>query len=859
MGRLLAAAHELKRLMSAQAVLPMTGVDRARHFRLAGRFRMVVVPVLATLLIWLLRDRSLPFLLLLALLTYPGAVVTAFTMRRREVFAPHVWLRDLMSMGFFAALAPPYIVPAMMCSLMILAFCSYTLERRATMVLAIASIISIFAAGLFAHDEVSWLSLGFYPLAVAGIVLPVTLMANTVHRWHGTNERIADALGMCLWECDDLPFAAHSMIYVYGNTERLLGLAPNARLTNSEWADLLHPDDAHINDVIDAAIAAGHDYRVRYRQVHVDGSIRWVEEVGHVELNAAGEPTRVSGLTHNIDSLIATGEQIDQLDATFDSLPLAIAILHLVDPADPTSLTLVHENAESKRINTGSPRDGRRLINLDPRLFDSGEDRGIGFVLAEVAAGGEPVTIPDTRLMIDGRIRLHSVRISPLPNHRVAVIVEDVQDVHDAREELERTAFVDPLTELPNRIRMRNEVASAPVGSLLAVLDLDRFTDINDSFGHACGDEMIAEVGRVLADAPDGVIVARVGGDEFGLLCPPGELSHIDLGRRVEAALRRPLTLPNGLTLQASASIGITIKNKAETPPDELFRQADVAVNRAKRLHSGVEVYSAASDTSTPHRMMLMGEIRRAIRGRELEMHFHPMIDCSTGRTARAEGLLRWRHPSLGLLQTGDLVDMMELSNLNSDLVQYCLAMAIEQCKAWQALGHPIPISINVGGGTVHDAELVSTVIQAVEASGLPPFSIGLELAEQHLLLGSGISQESTRRLSDAGVWLSLDHFGTGTSPLAALPHVSANALKLGRAVADDLSRGDGAMFQAISMVLHNLGLLLVVNDVDDATVAAWLTEHGADRIQGSAIAEPMEAAQLLAWHVAQLSNDHRQ
>jgi EAL domain-containing protein (putative c-di-GMP-specific phosphodiesterase class I) len=243
--------------------------------------------------------------------------------------------------------------------------------------------------------------------------------------------------------------------------------------------------------------------------------------------------------------------------------------------------------------------------------------------------------------------------------------------------------------------------------------------------------------------------------------------------------------------------------------------------------------------------MMLMGEIRRAIRDRELELQYQRIVECATGRTARFEALLRWRHPALGLLQTGDLVDMMELSNLNSDLVRYCLELAIDQCKEWQADGILIPISINVGGATVHDVELVDFIISSVTAAALPPLTIGVELAERNLLLGSGISAESTRRLSQAGVWISIDHFGTGTSPLAALPHVSANGLKMGKGVVDDLCGGSGSVLRALAMVIHNLGLVFGVSGVDDSATPQWLIENGADRMQGSAIGEPLSGREL--------------
>ncbi|MFM2072449.1 MAG: hypothetical protein RLZZ623_2712 [Actinomycetota bacterium] len=846
MSRIRAAFSDLRHLMSSHAVLSMNGIDRQRYFRLAGRLRMIAVAALATLLLWLLRDHSVPFLVLIAFVTYPGVLVTWLTLRHVGVFAPHVWLRDIVSMAFFAAIAPDYIVPAMMCSLMILAFCSYTIEHRATALLSATSIVAIAVAGVWAHQDVPWVVLAFYPLAVIGIVLPISLVSASLQRARETTNRIADVLGLCLWETSDSVGVPGSTDYIiYGNTAPLFGDAANLLITDGEWQSLLHPDDAAIGAKIDQAVAAGEDYRVRYRQLHDDGTYRWIEELGHVEVDATGAPIRVSGLTNDIDSIVRAGEKLDRLDSIVESFPIAVTILELIDVTDPLSLTIVYENDAARKVNPALDRLGQRMIDVDPRLFDTERHRGLGFRMGEVAAGGESFVVPDAHIRYDGITRLHSLRASPLPGHRAVLIIEDVHDLFEARAELERTAFVDPLTELPNRIRMCQWLTAASVGSVLIVLDLDRFTDVNDAFGHTCGDELIVEIARVLLDAPDGVEVARLGGDEFGILAPPGNGTHAELGRRIEAALRRPFTLPNGLTLQASVSIGITTKNNADTPADELLRQADVAVNRAKRLQSNIEVYSPSTDTSAPHRMMLMGEIRRAIRSRELELQYQRIVECATGRTARFEALLRWRHPALGLLHTGDLVDMMELSNLNNDLVRHSLELAIEQCKEWQTDGILIPVSINVGGGTVHDVELIDFIISAVGAAALPPLTIGVELAERNLLLGSGISAESTRRLSQAGIWISIDHFGTGTSPLAALPHVSANALKMSKDVVDGLSGGSGSVLQAMATVIHNLGLVFGVCGVDDSTTPQWLIENGADRMQGSAIGEPLSGREL--------------
>ena len=207
----------------------------------------------------------------------------------------------------------------------------------------------------------------------------------------------------------------------------------------------------------------------------------------------------------------------------------------------------------------------------------------------------------------------------------------------------------------------------------------------------------------------------------------------------------------------------------------------------------------------------------------------------------------------MGLLQSSDFVEMLELSNLNGEVTLYALTEAVSQVVAWRAAGLPAAVSVNVGGATVQDADLVGHIIELISNAALPPGTIGLELTERHLMLGSGISDQSLRRLAEAGVWLTIDHFGTGSSPLAALRQLPANALKIDKVLIDDLRSGDGSLISAIVTLAHNLGMLLTADGVDDQLSLRWLRSNGADRVQGAFVAAPMpahEIAELLIPHV---------
>ena len=845
--------RSLLSIFSSSAILPMSQIDRRRYFKAASVMRIIAIAIIGGLLIWLLRDRSGVLVATLAAWVFPGTIITWRAYRRYVVLAPYVWVRDFMTLALLAALSPALLVPAMMCILAILAFCCYTLQRRTTIVLGMLGFLSVTTAGIIDGGEMAITAVVFFPVALAAVMLPTSISAKVVHRHLSINSRIAEGLGLCLWETTDPPGRPDTQYYLYGNSSRLLGEPAGVVLTNALWESLLHPDDIDIGTQIDDAIDSGRDYRVRYRQLHTDGEFRWIEEVGQLQRNDAGVVTNLMGMTQDISRHVRIDQQLTQLDSIVENLDVSVSVGKLVDRDDPLTLTLVYENRMARQLEPDMPRVGHRLVDFNPAAFDTTNHRGLGYVMAEVARGGQPRFYRDAHLRIAAKIRLFSMVLSPLPDDHVGVVLQDLSELHEARVELERLAFNDQLTGLPNRTRLRQLLVDAPVGTVVAVLDLDKFTEINDAFGHACGDEVVIEVANIVSDSPDGVIVARLGGDEFGILVPANLHPGIDIGNRISAALRRPVVLPNGLTLQTSASIGITSKTKTDTTADELLRQADVAMNRAKRFRSGCEIYESRNDTSAPHRMMLMGELRRAIRGHELELYYQPIVDCHTGEIQRLEGVLRWRHPTLGLLQSSDFVEMLELSNLNGEVTLYALTEAVSQVVAWRAAGLPAAVSVNVGGATVQDADLVGRIIELISNAALPPGTIGLELTERHLMLGSGISDQSLRRLAEAGVWLTIDHFGTGSSPLAALRQLPANALKIDKVLIDDLRSGDGSLISAIVTLAHNLGMLLTADGVDDELSLRWLRSNGADLVQGAFVAAPMPAhdiAQLLTPHV---------
>jgi diguanylate cyclase (GGDEF)-like protein len=827
---------------TSRAVVPLTPADRECYFRIAGVARTVAIAVLGGAFMWFVRDEPTWFLALTAVIVFPGTVVTWVMIRRSGVLAPHVWLRDLLCLAAFAAVVPEFFLVSLLTSLAVLVFCAITLRRTTTFALCVVAVVAMGLAAAAHATREDVLAASLFPLAIAAVVVPTQLSAHVLQRSIDFNTRIADALNVALFERTGVAGRPTTMHHLYAPSNRRF---PN-RISEDEWLDILHPDDLPVSDEIDAAVSAGQGYHVRYRQmIERLGEYRWIEEIGHVEVD--GDGVRVQGMTRDITDAVIAEQQLQRLDLMADSIEVSISVLRLVDPDDPTSLTVVKENRAAQQVD-GRDHSGMRVIDFNRHAFDTEHHRGLGYAMAEVAAGGPAFRIADAHLRLAGEERLFSIVCSPLPDLHCVVVMQDVTDLWQARAELERLAYVDALTGLPNRTRFREALAAAPVGSVLLSLDLDRFTDVNEAFGHTCGDEMIVEVGRVLAEAPDGVVVARLGEDEFALLVPPGTGTREELVARVFQALSLPVQLPNGLVLQASASMGITTKNRLDTPADELLRQADVALNHAKQFRNTYEFYDARTDSSAPHRMMLLGELRRALTSGELELHHQPAVSARTGEICSVESLLVWRHPSLGVLSARELTEMVSLSNLNADIVLQSLREAVRHHTRWREHGFTLPVSINVEGATLHDQGLVDRMTRVIAEAGLPRHTVGLEIAERQLRLGSPDCRESLRRLAEAGFWLTIDHYGSGKTPFSALRGALVNAVKLDSGTIGEFVPSDETLFDAMTTVMHRIGLTIAAGGADDDHSFRWLVDHGVDQVQGSVVGPLMDVDQMLVF-----------
>jgi len=384
-------------------------------------------------------------------------------------------------------------------------------------------------------------------------------------------------------------------------------------------------------------------------------------------------------------------------------------------------------------------------------------------------------------------------------------------------------------------------------------VDLDRFKVVNDSLGHDVGDQVLLAVGQRLQTClRDEDTLARMSGDEFTILLDgvTGETDAVHVANRIIDALRRPFAIA-GQEIFAGASIGIALAQPGDAP-DDLVRQADLAMYRAKeRGRLRCEVYAADMTDRARRRMELESDLRRALDNAELRLHFQPEVDLSDYRVVGFEALARWEHPRHGLLLPAQFIALAEESGLIVPLGAWVLEEATRQCRIWMDAnpgGPSLRVSVNVSARQLQlQHAFVDTVAKALQDSGLPPSLLTLELTETVLLGDTQGAIPILRDVRALGVALALDDFGTGYSSLNYLKHFPISELKLDRSFVQGLGddSADAAIARSTIALAHSLGISVTAEGIELLEQLAQLQTMGCDRGQGYHFSRPVPSDQV--------------
>lgn len=623
------------------------------------------------------------------------------------------------------------------------------------------------------------------------------------------------------------------------------------------WRRLMHPDDV-------AIAGRSFDEATRHEVQSFSVEVRLRHKAGHyipvlsrymVQRDANKSAVRLSGTNMDLSERKRTEERLHQAAAVFETTREGVIV------TDANRLIIMVNNAfcditgyaEAEVVGKGPGilRSGRH----SPEFYET--------MWTSIAIAGHwQGEIWNRRK--NGEIYPQLLSISEVRNGAGAVInyvgvFADVSQIKASETKLEFLAHHDPLTQLPNRLLLRSHLehgmrAAQRENSRLALLmlDLDRFKDVNDSFGHGAGDELLQQVAERLTSRLRGMdTVARLGGDEFTVMLQ--KIAHPDdaalVANEIMTSLNKPWLLSNGAEVRIGVSIGISLFPDHGSSTQELLQHADAALYQAKHDGRGCYRYFSQSLTyAARERLDLEARLHRAIENNELRVHFQPLVDVNSGHIVGAEALVRWQDPQEGLIPPNRFIPIAESTGLIDAISQWVLTQTCMQGKKWIDAGlAPLTLAVNISARQFQHGDLGETVARILDATGFPATRLELELTESALMERDRDVTELLNRLHLIGVKLAIDDFGTGYSSLAYLKRFPLDVLKIDKGFIDNIPHraDDGAIAAAIVAMGHTLGFKVLAEGVETEGQLHFLQSLGCDLYQGYLMSKPVPAAEF--------------
>jgi diguanylate cyclase (GGDEF)-like protein len=435
-------------------------------------------------------------------------------------------------------------------------------------------------------------------------------------------------------------------------------------------------------------------------------------------------------------------------------------------------------------------------------------------------------TLPDGRII--------ETKFNPMPEDGGVIVMEDISEQVSSENEIRMLASFDPLTHLPNRRFFMNEVNRTLGGAggldpcTLLFVDLDNFKDINDTLGHSAGDKLLCSVAlRIRAQMPENAMACRFGGDEFVIVIP-GRMRSKDcaaIAEQLIAEISRPV-LVDGTSLNVGASIGI-----AQCPANgrdyaHLLKVADVALYDAKaRGRNCVSFYTEQLGEQIQDRRQIENDLRKAVDRGQLQLHFQPLVNVRRNQISTCEALLRWQHPERGMIPPGVFIPIAEEIGVISEIGEFVLREAARQCLTWP---QDVSVAVNVSSLQFRQTDVVGVVRSALAASGLSPNRLEVEVTESAMLENVAETTDTLKKLSQLGVRISLDDFGTGFSSLSYLHTLPLDKVKIDRSFIQNIENDERSMIllTGVTHLARELGLGVAVEGVEKEEQVAILKER---------------------------------
>jgi diguanylate cyclase (GGDEF)-like protein/PAS domain S-box-containing protein len=571
-------------------------------------------------------------------------------------------------------------------------------------------------------------------------------------------------------------------------------------------------------------------------------------------------------------TLAAVIERATITEALFDEKERAQVTLNSIgDAVISTDVEgrISYLNFVAERL-TGWPLEealGRPLEEVF-RIIDAESRVTLANPMAKATEENATVELPPACILIRRDGVESAVEDSSAPIHdrrgRVTGAVMVFRDVSTARALTLKLAYIaqhDSLTDLPNRSLLNDRLGQAlavarrhRTALALLYLDLDRFKHINDSLGHLVGDRLLQSVALRLSDCVRATdTVSRLGGDEFVILLSEvaQEEDAATCADKLLQAIRMPYVLDER-ELHVTASIGIVVHPGDGTAVEALLQNADSAMYEAKnRGRNNYQFYRSDLNSSAGERQTLESDLRHAIQRQELQLHYQPIVSLSTGAAAGVEALIRWQHPTLGLVLPDEFISIAEESGMIVPIGQWVLREACRQAKAWQDAGLPrLRLAVNISAVELRSREFVAGVRAILTQTRFDPRSLELELTETFLMQDSKSTALVLSAIKELGVQLALDDFGTGYSSLSYMRRFPIDTLKVDRSFVRDLTMdaSDASVVSAVINMGKSLHMRVVAEGVEAPDQLAFLKQHGCSEAQGYYFSQPLKAPEFADW-----------
>lgn len=592
------------------------------------------------------------------------------------------------------------------------------------------------------------------------------------------------------------------------------------------------------------------NYDSTYRMLHKDGSYRWIRSSGSLIKDATGKPIRFIGIARDISAQRGAEERLKQASAVFESTHEGVLI------TDHTN-TIVHINPAFSQITGYSAED---VLGKTPSMFKSGRHNADFYkALWNSLKSTDEWSGEIWNRRKNGEIlpQYQTIRLirdeNGLVSHNVAVF-SDISILKDSQSELNYLSQYDPLTGLANRKQLYARLKTTLQASIeekkdsaLFLIDLDHFKSINESLGHSIGDQVLQAIAQRINNIIDKntCTLARIGGDEFVVICEhtnnPAEAAII--AQKLIKASKESFTVNNN-ELFISASIGICLFPRSGDNVEDIMRNADSALSKAKA--SGRDTFAFYSSEMTEQafqRISIGSELRNALETQGLILYYQPVYAMHNLQLIGCEALVRWNHPERGLVPPNDFIPIAEEIGLIAAIDEWVLQRACEQMHIWQTQGTQLDfIAVNLSSRSLSNPQLTSTVAQTLQRTGVAAQHLELEVTESAVMEDPDRADATLKELRELGIRLAIDNFGTGYSSLSRLKSLPVNKLKIDQSFVRNLPNDaeDSAIVRAILALGKSLGLQVQAEGIETEEQMQFLQEQDCPLGQGYWFGRPM-------------------